>query len=49
MNEVPENLVIPTQLAQEVVNFLVQQPYATVANLVQELQKLQPATENNNG
>ena len=46
MDEAPENLIIPTQLAQEVMNFLVQQPYGTVANLVQALQQLQPATEN---
>ena len=45
MNEFPENLVISTKLAQEVLNFLVQQPYGAVANLVQGLQQLQPATE----
>ena len=45
MNEAPENLVIPTLLAQELLSFLVQQPYGAVANLVQALQQLQPATE----
>jgi hypothetical protein len=40
---VPENLIIPTELAQEVMTFLAQQPYIAVAHLVQRLQNLHPA------
>lgn len=45
MNEEQQDLIISIQLAQEVLNFLVQQPYGAVADIVQKLQQLQPSGE----
>jgi type IV secretory pathway TrbD component len=36
----PKNLVISTELAQQILTFLVQQPYASVVGLVNGLQSL---------
>lgn len=37
------DLIISQQLAQQIMDYLVQQPYNRVANLVTKLQQLQPA------
>lgn len=38
-----QNLLIPQALAQAIVNYLAQQPYADVVNLVSAMTRLQPA------
>jgi hypothetical protein len=37
--------LIPGQLAQEIINFLVQHPYAHVHKLIEGLQKIEPVKE----
>ena len=46
MNDQPKDLVIPLQVAQAILQYLAQRPYGGVVDLVQALQQLRAATEN---
>lgn len=41
----PENLIIPTALVQAIGDYLVKRPYAEVVQLIDALQRLQPAPQ----
>lgn len=49
MSEQPQNLIIPTTLAEAIVQYLAQRPYIEVHKLIAALQQLQPAPEANSG
>ena len=44
--EEPKNLIIPLETAQELLNYLIEQPYGEVVNLVQSLRALKLVPEN---